>query len=73
MNLQIPLAATLNSCKLVSPPIKTVGYDATAVSFFVVRYSAGKSPKGECFILGRSLLSDALNGLFVDAVSNFFK
>ncbi|TNV78321.1 hypothetical protein FGO68_gene6353 [Halteria grandinella] len=35
--------------------------------------SGGKSPKGECFILGSSLLSEGLKGLLVLLVKSFLR
>ncbi len=69
--LLIPLAVTLISCIPISPPIYPEL--ALAVSFFVVRNSPGKSPNGDYFILGSSLLSDYLKGLLVLLVTSFFK
>lgn len=68
----MPLAATDSSWTPRSPPMFWVL--RLAVSFLVpTMKSWGKSPKGECFILGSNLLSAALKGLLELAESIFLR
>lgn len=72
-DLPMPLAATESSCWPVSPPMLAVVAAGGALTFFEGMCSGGKSPKGECFILGRSLLLLGLKGLLVFEVRSFLR